>query len=121
MGQPVENGCREVFVAEHLRPVSEFKVRRHDRVHPFIVGVGELERQLAALCDQGHGSDLIENEQVYLRRPVDNLSWQVGSPDRVYAASAPGVPACLVRVLSSCSPPRCAYYVTLPKGKPALI
>lgn len=64
MSQPVQGGSGETFAAEHLRPVLERQVRRHDQAQPFIRCADHVEQQLRPHLAGGDIAQFIQDQQV---------------------------------------------------------
>ena len=67
MGQPIERGSGETFTAEHLGPVLEGEIGRHDQAQSFIRRADHIEQQFGAELAGRHVAQFIENQQIEFR------------------------------------------------------
>jgi len=58
MGQPIEGGSGEAFATEHLRPVLEWQISRHDQTQPF-VGRADLGPDASSAHPHSHQRGLV--------------------------------------------------------------
>jgi hypothetical protein len=87
VGEPVEGGAGEAFVAEHLGPVFKAEVSGEDDALPF-VGIGNhVEEQFGAGLAGGDVAEFVEDEQVEpaeLVPEAKQLAVLVGLPEGGY-------------------------------------
>ena len=71
MGQPIQQGRRELLVAGKDRdPFGKREIRRHDG-GPALVPIGDqIEEQLAADAVEGHEAQLVDDEDVDAQEPL---------------------------------------------------
>ena len=67
VGQPIERGSGEAFAAEHLGPVLEGQIGRHDQALPLVGGADHVEQQLRAKFAGRDVAQFIKDHQVQLR------------------------------------------------------
>ena len=53
MGQPIKGGSCEAFAAEHLRPILEGQIGRHNQAQPFVGRADHVEQQFRAELGDG--------------------------------------------------------------------
>ena len=67
MGQPIECGSGQAFTAEHLGPVLEGQVRRHDQTESFVGSADHIEQEFGAQFTGRDVAQLVENQQIKFR------------------------------------------------------
>ena len=97
--QPVQRRPGQPLAAQHLRPLLERQVRRHDHARPLVGRADHVEEQLRPGLARRHVPQLVEDQQVQLRQPgpaSGPAAAPRGPPSAASPARSPGrtAPAC---------------------------
>ena len=109
VGQPVQGRSRQPLAPQHLRPLLERQVRRHDHARPLIRRADHVEQQLRPDLARRHISQLVQHQQVELRQlrlQPATIAAPRGPPAAAWPAPSPGrtAPACPGRTPRSPAP-----------------
>ena len=68
MGEAVEGRSCRALAAQHLRPLLEWQVRRHDHARSLVRRADHVEQQLGTNLARRHVAQLVQHQQVQLRQ-----------------------------------------------------
>ena len=74
VSQPVECRSRETLTSQHLSPVLEGQIRRHDHTQTFVRRADHVEQQLRSQLAGRNVPQFVQNQQIQFRE----LSFQAG-------------------------------------------
>jgi hypothetical protein len=66
MGETIQQGPSQSFIAQHLGPVFKGQIGGHDQAGAFVSPADDLEEEFGTGLGKGHVSKLIENQQMLL-------------------------------------------------------
>ncbi len=66
VGEPIEQGCGEMFLAHHAIPITKFEIGGNDEGTAFVERRTELEEEIGSITREGNEAKLIQDEQLVL-------------------------------------------------------
>lgn len=66
MGEPVEQGCCQMFFSHHGIPISKFEVGGNDHGTSFVEGRAELEEQMSPFTAERNEAKFVQDQQIVL-------------------------------------------------------
>ena len=66
VGEPIEQGCGEMFLAHHAIPIAKFEIGGNDEGTAFLECRTELEEEIGSITGEGDETKLIQDEQLVL-------------------------------------------------------